>query len=251
MGRARVMQRPRRTDVQTTAHRSPPPMKLIPASASALRWLSQTSPVDLTAHIDALAASVVRLVPSCVGVSLTILDQDLTFTLVASDREPSGGRTHAHPPEGSRAPDRASGEQALDESLWLSDALTTAAPGVRTTLTLPVTSQGRLDGSLQVYATDPDAFVSATPALQRLAGTCASAPITNSDLAFTSRQRAEHAPAILENSAIIDRAVGRLVAAHSLDLCAARSRLYDAAAREGMSVPDVARAVVDGRVWGV
>lgn len=225
-------------------------MKLIPASASALRWLNQASPVDLTADVDALAASVVRLVPSCVGVSLTILDRDLTFTLVASDRDVRTC-TPAHPPEGSRAPDKVDCAQALDESLWLSDALTTAAPGVRTTLTLPVTSQGHLDGSLQVYAADPNAFVSVTPALQRLAGTCASAPVTNSDLAFTSRQRAEHAPAILENSAIVDQAVGRLVAAYTIDLRAARSRLYDAAAREGTSVPDVARAVVDGRVWGV
>lgn len=225
-------------------------MELIPASNSALGWLSQTSPVDLRADLDALAASVVQLVPSCVGVSLTIHDQDLTFTLVASGRD-SRTCTPAHPPGGSCAPDRVSGAEALDESLWLSDALATAAPGVRTTVTLPVSSHGHLDGSLQIYAADPDAFVSVTPALQRLAGTSASAPITNSDLAFTSRQRAEQAPAILENGAVVNQAVGRLVAAHAIDARAARSRLYDAAAREGVSVPDVARGVVEGRAWGV
>ena len=37
-----------------------------------------------------------------------VRDPSEALTLVASDREPSGGRTAAHPPEGSRAPDRIS-----------------------------------------------------------------------------------------------------------------------------------------------
>lgn len=61
-------------------------MKLIPASAHALRWLNQTSRVDLTADVERLAASILHLVPSCVGLSLTLLDPDLTLTLAGSNQ---------------------------------------------------------------------------------------------------------------------------------------------------------------------
>lgn len=219
-------------------------MKLIPASARALRRLDQTTQVDLVADVESLAATIVHLVPSCVGISLTILDPDLTLTLTAPD---TTERDDAHARPGEQ--DTTLGP--LDEKRWVASSRTTGAPAVRTTLTMPMVSLGRLTGTIELYAADPSAFDATTPALQVLTGAHAAQATTNADLAFTSRQRAERAPASLEDSATVNQAIGRLVAAHHIDPATARSRLYDAAARERRPLLHIARDVAAGNLGAV
>lgn len=216
-------------------------MKLIPASAHALRWLNQTSRVDLIADVERLAASILHLVPSCVGLSLTLLDPNLTLTLTGSNQD-----TAELTDTRTRTAEQHTISGPLDEAQWVASSLLTAAPTVRATLTMPTFARGRLTGTIELYAADPRAFDATKTALQALTGADSAQATTNADLAFTSRQRAEKAPATLEDSATINQAIGRLVAAHRIDPDTARSRLYDAAARERRPLPHIARDVADG-----
>jgi len=213
-------------------------MHLIPASADALRQLAQSTPVDLAAEVELLAASVQRLVPSCVEINLTFAHPDLTFTLTAGPA--------AAPQDGARAPEPGRASSDPDRTPLGTDSPHAAGPAVRTTLSLPVTRGGELTGTIHVHAADPAAFDTTAPALRDLTGAGSSLRSTGTDLSSSSRERAEHAPGSLEDSALVHQAVGRLVAAHRIAPDVARSCLYDRAARDRVPLLDVARTVARG-----
>ena len=81
--------------------------------------------------------------------------------------------------------------------------------------------------------------------LAGLFGAWAPGAVTNADLSFSSRLKAAGAVRRLEDLALVDLAVGVLVAAQTIPPVEARHRLDRAAARAGVSIVDVARLLVD------
>lgn len=227
-------------------------MELIPASAQVLDDLSRTARTDLTADILDLAAQIEAVVPSCVGVSITVARGALTFTLVASSEVAaqldatqyvSGGPCV----EAARGGQEQSVPEILDEGRWQSYARTAAASNVRSSLALPLTTHQELTGSLNIYAADPGAFNGDNARLRELAGAPAWALITNADLEFTSRDRADDAPRDLHYSDLINQAIGVLIGAHRIDPESAKERLQETAARAEVSLVEAARQVLADR----
>ena len=130
--------------------------------------VTKISRYTVSGHLlDALQrlADKIHLVPDCIGMSLAWAEHGVTFTLVASDEEiavldalqyfdggPCVDAVHSgHGIEtGSASP--------LDEEHWRLFAQATAAAGVRSTLTFPVTQSGRVVGSVNLYGASPNTF---------------------------------------------------------------------------------------------
>ncbi len=227
-------------------------MELIPASAEVLRELNLTSRFDLTVEIQQLAGEIEKIVPSCVGVSVTVAKDAMTFTLVASSEVAESldaTQYEAGGPcvEAVQLGDEQVVDDALSESRWQAYARAAAASNVRSSLALPLVNHDRLSGSLNIYAADPHAFAGTNPRLRQLVGSPAGALITNADLEFTTRDRADDAPRLLEESDVVNQAIGILVGTHQIDARQAEERLHEQADQAGLTLLETARGVLAGR----
>jgi len=221
-------------------------------SREALDRLSTYGDPELADLIRHMGEAVMRLVPECVGLSITFLAEDLTFTLVASDSTVgrldamqylTGGPCLDAVDMGRSLP--LTRDEALDEERWRLFALAEAATGVASSLSLPVMGEDQVIGSVNLYASTADAF---DGHVQEVADVCeawAPGAVRNADLSFTSRLRAAATPARMEQRALVDRAIGFVAAAQDLDTPTAAIRIRDAAARAGVSEPEIARLVVE------
>ena len=227
-------------------------MKPIPQTIEALEQISRTTgETELLADLQRMADRVQEVVPDCVGLSIAWLDQGVTFTMVASDPELAlldalqylaGGPCIAAVELGEGLATESTGLSA--ETQWQVFAQGSAARGVRSTLTFPVNRRGRTTGSINLYGASDHAFESHHDELATILGAWAPGAIRNADLSFSTRQRAEAAPAHLRSQRDIDRAIGVVASVRSLDLDAARAQLRTAAQRAGISVSELARALL-------
>ena len=203
---------------------------------------------DLREMLLAMGREVVRIIPSCVGLSLALLHEGLTFTLVASDKDAAlvdtaqyldGGPCVDAADEGSliEVPD------VLDERRWSMFAQATAAAGIRSSLSLPLREKGTVVGGINLYAAAPDAFVGRHHEVAEALGAWAEGAVADADLGFRTRQDAERAPSALADLRDIDLAIGLLAARWDLGIDRARARFERAARRAGVSLAEAARLV--------
>ncbi|MCW2847342.1 MAG: hypothetical protein JWR90_1316, partial [Marmoricola sp.] len=192
----------------------------------------------------------------CVGLSLAWLDRGVAFTLVATDEDIAvldavqylaGG-----PCVDAVANDQNEGievheQDLLDEDSWRYFSQATAAKAIRSTLTLPLTQDGAVVGSANLYAASDRAFEGHDHEIARILGTSASSIVRNADLSFSTRQTAERSPESANAKWLIDVAIGIIAESQKLDPDAAAYRLMAAAQRAGISLEKFARALVDLR----
>lgn len=228
-------------------------MDFLPPSKEALDEYLSLADADLESSLMAMGDSAARIVPECVGLSLTLYDQDdLTFTLVASTLPLAEIDAPHHGDSGLRA--RSGGEVSerledardlLDEDRWALFARASAATGVESSLSLPVIDHDRVVGGINLYASSVDAFSGHHRDLATALGASETGAVANADLAFESRHRAEHAPQQLRDQRLVEVATGILAAREGLDVFLARDRLHDAAARAGISEAQAALVLMN------
>lgn len=183
-----------------------------------------------------------RLVPSCIGLSLTFVAEDLTFTLVATGEELTGLHVPlGHPAPTAHVEGEPHPEDLLDERLWQEYARASAAAGVASSLALPIVRDGRAIGSVSIYAASPEAFDQGREALAAALGVSPEGAIANADLEFRSRRAAADAPRQLTDAEDFDIAVGLVATLLRVDVADAEERLRDAARRAGINVGQAAR----------
>lgn len=204
--------------------------------------------------IDQLRASSLRLrelVPECVGMSVTMLDNGVTLTLAATDAETAtldamqylgGGPCIASVAEGDVV---ASDAVLLDEREWHLFAAASSASGVASTLSLPLLNDdGTVVGGVNLYATGSDCFDAHHEALADILGAWAGGAVRNADLSFQTRIEAQRAPTLLRDAARVETGTGVLAAYLHLSETTARQRLHAAAASVGLTPATVAQALV-------
>lgn len=225
-------------------------MEPVPETREALDELARYANSELAATLARMGERAKSIVPECVGLSLGILEDGLTFTLDATSDDPAildamqyldGGPCVAAV-EGNAALDI---EQAdlLDENRWLLFAQASAAAGVASSLSLPILDAGRVVGSVNLYASTPDAFHGRYDELANALDASAEGAVANADLEFSTRLKALEAPARLAEQQDVDLAVGIIVSTQDVDAATARERLRSAAARAGITEAQAARAV--------
>lgn len=216
-------------------------MKLLPETHDALRRLGETSEKDLVAAMVDAAEILRAVVPSCVGVSYSLLDEHLTFTVVATRRETDELEARRHE-EHRPGPEHTS--DVLDEQLWREQSTVATEHGVRSTLTVPVVAHGALVGTVSIYAGEPSAFDGREERVADAVGGSATERTANADLAFRSLQEASSAPARLDERQTIDRAVGAIGSSEHVPVDAARRILVEDAERVGITAVQAARTVL-------
>jgi GAF domain-containing protein len=231
-------------------------MEPVPETREVLDRIGQWSDSDLLAGLQERGDRVRRVVPSCVGLSVSYNDSGLTFTLVASSSEIAAldGVQYA---VGGPCVDAVlentvigAGDERglLDERRWADFARSAAAQGVASTLSMPVHQEGRIIGGVNVYAAEPQAFDGKHDHVAAAVGAWAPGAITNADLSFSTRVAARRAPGLLEEQDVLGQATGVIMAARGVDREAAREVIAQAATLSGAGQVEIARAIIQPHV---
>lgn len=184
-------------------------MELLPQSREALDEYVTPSIDDVEGLLRVIEGWAVRAVPECVALSVTLLDEDLTFTLVDPE---AGGERPTPSGDEDRPRTREATDHALDEGGWADMARERAFDGIESTVCLPVVEQGRAVLNIDLYASTAHAFHDRIDGLVAALGAWQAGAVTNADLGFETLRRAEAAPERLREQRLVDVAVG-LVAA--------------------------------------
>lgn len=207
---------------------------------------------DLLVELLAKAEQVRAVVPQCLGVSLASNEDRVTFTVVATDLDVALLDAVQYLADGPWAPaveeDEAPGPHqgdVLDEQEWRSSAQAGAAASVASTLTLPILDGVLVVGSVNLYASTPDAFEGHHEAVARVFDAWAPGAVTNADLSFSTREVAAAAPELLREELDLTVASGLVAGREGVDLDVARERLRDAARRAGVTESQLARAIIE------
>jgi GAF domain-containing protein len=219
----------------------------LPETRSALEAVDAGA--ELAAELQLSMDSVVRAVPECVGLSISLCDADLTFTYLRSPDSVGTLDAVQYLEDGPCVSAIDSGEEIriddiLDEDRWQLFALESAAKGVRSSLSLPLRHGTTIIGSVNLYAASANAFLGEEATLARTFGARVQDAVNNADLSMATLRRARQAPSVLADMAVVDQAKGILVAKHNISFDDAQRRLNDAATQAGITEVAVARAVV-------
>ncbi|KQV71345.1 hypothetical protein ASC64_04715 [Nocardioides sp. Root122] len=213
-------------------------MELLPQSREALDEYVTTTVDDVEVLLRVIEGWAMRAVPECVALSVTLLEEDLTFTLVdhAATTTPAAADADA---TGAAAGD----PHALDEGGWAEMARERAFAGILSTVSLPVVEQGRAVLTIDLYASTPHAFHDRIDGLVDALGGWQAGAVTNADLGFETLRRAEEAPERLREQRVLDVAIGVAAARLGLTTRDAHDLLVLAAERAGVSATQVASVV--------
>jgi GAF domain-containing protein len=221
----------------------------IPETRDVLEQMLRVGDNKVPVELVRMGRRVVEIVPECVGLSLGLLRSGLTFTLVASSDDIAGLDAVQYL-DGGPCVDGAHENLAvevddvLDERSWLTYVEASAAVGVRSSLTLPILASGELViGTVNLYASTPDAFEGHFEDLAEALGSHASKVISNADLSFSTRLAAAEAPQRLADQNDVDVALGLIADSQRVSIPTARERLRAAASRAGITEAQAARAV--------
>lgn len=223
----------------------------IPETLEALKELTKYGDTEVATELHTMGIRVQKLVPEIVGLSLTLLDDGLTFTLVSSD-EHIAGLDAVQYLDGGPCIAAVQEQRAiawkesdpLDENQWQVFARSVAAAGIASTLSLPIMPNERVVGSVNLYASTQDAFAGHHEELARLCGAWAPGVVSNADLSFDTRAAAAEAPERLRGQDTVDQALGIISTAQHIDITSAVDRLRVAAARAGISETQAAAAII-------
>lgn len=230
-------------------------MEFIPESLEALDEVAaSTDSVSLRESLKKVADEAQLIAPGLVGISITLLGRDLTFTLVATDDHVAGLDALQYLDDGpcvdaiETGRGTATGDGGLlAEGRWHLMALASAAAGVRSTLTFPVRRAGVVVGSVNLYGCTEDVFVGKHRDLADALGGWAEGAIVNADLSFRTRDVARETPARLRDDALVAQAVGVMCVRADFTPSEALGLLEEAAARAGISLVELARIVLEIR----
>ncbi len=204
-------------------------MELLPQSREALDEYVTPSVDDVEGLLRVIEGWAVRAVPECVALSVTLLDEDLTFTLVDS-----AATTRRAAPDARWEPDGQDPVHALDEGGWADMARERAFAGIASTVSLPVVEQGRAVLNIDLYASTAHAFHDRVEGLVEALGAWQAGAVTNADLGFETLRRAELAPERLREQRLVDVAVGLVAARMGVTTDDAAALLHDSAQRAGI-----------------
>jgi GAF domain-containing protein len=218
--------------------------------AAAEQLTSLTGGADLLEGLRTMSTLAVALVPSCVGLSLTVVVDGEAFTMTATAPQMAvldAAQYLAGGPCLEAVLDRREVNvlDVLDEDRWQFYEQAAAGSGVRSSLSIPVgAADGEPPGALNLYASEPGAFQGKAELLARAFGASGEGLVANADLSFRTRQTARELPRRLEDKARVDLAIGVLMGAHGWSRDEARNRLLTASHRASAPLADVVQVVL-------
>jgi GAF domain-containing protein len=223
----------------------------IPETVEALRELTRFGDESIARALLRITRNAELVVPELVGVSLSLVSENLTFTMTASAgpvaeldgmQYLAGGPCEVTLQTGVRQTYQAG--NVVDEERWRLFARATAAAGIESTLSLPILEGGVAVAGINLYASTPDAFEGHHDEVADATGGWAEGAVRNADMDFTTRFQAAETPERLRAETLVDQAVGALMSQWGIPVDAAEERLRNAAQRAGISDAQMARAIL-------
>lgn len=227
-------------------------MQPLPETRAAVEQLNAlVDGLDLLQGIGILSDVATALVPSVVGVSLTVVVDGDPFT-VTSTSDAMGVLDASQYLDGGPCLEAAELEagvvnvdDVLDEERWQLYRHATSAHGVRASLSLPLGGAGgRTPGAINLYSSEAGAFRGKEQLLAEVFQTPADEFVTNADLSFMTRDLARRLPEDLAAKAKLDRAAGMLVGLLGWPVDEARERLRSAADQARTPLDQVVELIV-------
>jgi GAF domain-containing protein len=225
-------------------------MESTPQTVEALRELARQGEVSLGVEFYAMARRVRAIVPELIGISLAVVDDGVTLTLVASAEELAALDAVQYLDGGPcveavevAEPLQVRIRDLLDEGEWQLYSLAGAAHGVASTLSLPVMVEDRVVGGVNLYGHTEDAFDGLHGEIADAVSSTAELAVTNADLSFRTRAAAYEAPTRVREGSDINIALGIISTNQNVNIPVARQRLLAAARRAGISEVQAARAI--------
>jgi GAF domain-containing protein len=224
----------------------------IPETREALAELIAIEDPEMDEVLARMALRAHAIVPELVGLSLGLLEEGLTFTLVASNSALASIDAAQYLEDGpcldavgeNPRDIETKIEDLFDEGRWRLFAETSAAAGIASSLSMPILREGRVIGGVNLYASSPEAFSGRHEQLALALDTDPATAIANADLSFSTRLRAAEAPSKIRDAQTIETAVGVLSALLGVAIDVARERLRKAAARAGIQEALLARVLL-------
>jgi hypothetical protein len=213
-------------------------MELLPQSREALDEYVTASIDDMEGLLRVIEGWAVRSVPDCVALSVTLLDEDLTFTLV--DREAASAPQEEEEDSAREAARAGADAHPLDELDWADTARERAFGSIASTVSLPVVEKGRAVLNIDLYASTAHAFRDRIDGLVEALGAWQAGAVTNADLGFETLRRAQSAPERMREQRLVDVAVGLVAARMAVTTDLAAVTLREAAERAGVSESEAA-----------
>jgi GAF domain-containing protein len=205
------------------------PIPEVQRAASQLAALSEET-VDLAQGLQAVCDLAEALLPSVVGVSITVVVDGDPFTITATAEEINVLDAMQYLDGGPCTDAAATAEEVavddvLDERRWQAYAQAATASGIRASLSLPIKSEdGRAIGALNLYAADAGAFQDKDRQLADLFGVQVNELVANADLSFMTREFARELPERLAEHEQVNKAIGVLMGLHGWSEPDARER---------------------------
>ena len=226
-------------------------MEPIPETRETLEQLLAQGDTTLPTTLLRMGRRAAGIVPECVGLSLALIEHELTLTLAATSEVVAGLDAVQYVDGGpcvlgahEESTIDVAPEELLGEDRWQMYARASAAAGVRSSLTLPILDTGgSVIGTVNLYAATPEAFVGHHDELADALQASAASAVTNADLSFSTRLAAVEAPQRLSEQYEVDIALGMIAGSQDVDIATARERLRQAAARANISERQAARAI--------
>lgn len=206
--------------------------------------------LDMAELLRSITELAVAVVPSCVGVSISITSSAGLFTITSTSQELAVVDAVQYLSGGPCVDCYESGEEVhvpdiLDEKRWQFAGEASAARGVRSTLSMPLRDGAKVIGALNLYGGQLNSFEKKERLIAGIFGARIDEVVTNADLSFMTRDFARELPERLAASSRIDEAVGMLMVRHGWDAQVARERFADAASRAGVPPERLADALVE------
>lgn len=226
-------------------------MEPVPETREAFDAIRIGEDPDLQATLEHMGRAAQAIVPDLVGLSIGLVRDGLTFTLVASNVR-VGGVDAAQYMDGGPClrddgrPDTIAVDMQdlLDDQDWELFARASVASGIASSLSLPIIEDDSVTGGINLYASTAGAFRGQEHALAAALGATARGAVADADLSFASRRRAALAPHRIRERNDLDTATGLLAARHQESTTRAAERIAEAASRAGLSQAAVARVVL-------
>jgi GAF domain-containing protein len=205
---------------------------------------------DLSAALTQVAEAATSVVPRCDGTSLTLRERGVpTASSADGDWARELDRMQVEEQEGPCLDCMREGGVMRVRDLAADGRFPIYGPraaqhGARSTVSFPLSADGRTVGALNLYGREPDAFTTEDVALGTLLGAHASLALQAANAYFSSRQLADQLQQALASRAEIEQAKGILVRELRCTPDEAFSRLVELSQRTTRKLRDVARELV-------
>jgi GAF domain-containing protein len=207
---------------------------------------------EIISYLQAITHFALLEVPLCVGVSITLVEDGVPYTVTATAPEVAVVDATQYLDSGpcvtavSMEDPALEVPDVLDERRWQLFAQVAAAKGVRSSLSLPILFEGATVGALNLYGSTPDAFDDRAHMLAEMVSGHAAMAIKNADLSLRTASDAAATAAATESAspAVVEQALGVLMQLKQISPDEARRQLEDAATRARIDVIRLAEGLV-------